>query len=55
VVIQETKKETISNSFLESVSKNFSWNYKPAKGTAGGILVGMNNSGFDILGWQCFQ
>jgi exonuclease III len=55
VVIQETKKETISNSFLESVSKNFSWNYKLAKGTAGGILVGMNNSGFDILGWQCFQ
>jgi exonuclease III len=43
VAFQETKKETFSPSFLDSISMNKknSWNFLPAKGTAGGILVGL--------------
>jgi hypothetical protein len=31
------------------------WNLLPAVGTAWGILVGIKNLMFDLVGWQCFQ
>jgi hypothetical protein len=51
VGFQETKKELISNSFLKTISGNvdFNWHYLPAKGSAGGILVGFKAALFDIL------
>uniref|UniRef100_A0ACD5T970 Uncharacterized protein n=1 Tax=Avena sativa TaxID=4498 RepID=A0ACD5T970_AVESA len=51
---QETKKENFSNSFLKSLlgNRNFGWNYLPAVGTAGGILVGINCDKFDIVAWD---
>jgi exonuclease III len=54
VSFQETKKETFSVSYLDSISLNinFSWNYLPAKGSAGGILVGVDSNIFDIIAWD---
>jgi hypothetical protein len=34
--VQETKKATIENSYLEGASRQMEWNYVPAKGNAGG-------------------
>ena len=51
---QETKKESFSASFLKNVigNRNFYWNYLPANGSAGGILVGVNANIFDIISWE---
>jgi hypothetical protein len=45
---QETKKENFSRSFLKSIlgNRDFEWNFMPAVGTAGGILVGLNKDIF---------
>jgi hypothetical protein len=42
VGIQETKKEDFSPSFLKNLTgpASFCWNFLPARGSAGGILVG---------------
>jgi hypothetical protein len=53
--VQETKKATIESSYLEGVSRQMEWNYVPAKGTAGGILVGFKSSLFEIISWQGFE
>jgi exonuclease III len=45
VGIQETKKAVISSGFLDLVNRNMVWNFIPAKGSAGGILVGFRNHG----------
>ena len=55
VGFQETKKEVIADSSLEAVNRNFNWNYIPARGTAGGVLVGVRKDVLDILNWQYFQ
>lgn len=54
VGFQETKKEVISDSFLKSLVSNrdFVWGSLPAKGTAGGILVGFDNNLFDLINWD---
>ena len=51
---QETKKESFSAYFLKNVigNRNFYWNYLPANGSAGGILVGVNAYIFDIISWE---
>jgi exonuclease III len=49
VGLQETKKENFNDSFLSYINKDFSWQILPAKGTAGGILVGFNNRKLDVL------
>jgi hypothetical protein len=43
VGIQETKKEEIPPNFLKNLTSpiRFYWNYLPAKGSTGGILVGV--------------
>jgi hypothetical protein len=53
--VEETKKATIQSSYLESVNRQMEWNYVPAKGTAGGILVGFKSSLFEIISWQGFE
>ena len=57
VGLQETKKATFDVSFFNYINSSFSWNYLPADGTAGGILVGFRNSKFDIISWEinCFS
>jgi hypothetical protein len=34
------------------VNRDFIWNFLPAQGTAGGILVGLNSNKFEVLAWQ---
>ena len=57
VGLQETKKATFDVSFFNYINSSFSWNYLPADGTAGGILVGFRNSKFDFISWEinCFS
>ena len=53
VGFQETKKESLSDSFLKSLSgaKNFSWHHLPASGTVGGILMGVDIDVLDVVAW----
>lgn len=52
VSFQETKMNCFTDSFLRSINKEFNWNYLPANGTAGGILVGFHDKKFEIIAWQ---
>jgi hypothetical protein len=48
VGISETKKESFTKEYLDSLTSHFpfEWFYLPAKGSAGGILVGCNSDKF---------
>jgi hypothetical protein len=48
VGVQESKKENIRSLFLDSVSKDMVWNYVPAEGTKGGILVGVKSQIIEV-------
>ena len=52
VGIQETKKDSFHQSYFDGIRRNFSWNFLPARGTAGGVLVGINNIKYNILSWD---
>ena len=48
--IQETKKESFSSRILKNLSPHItSWLYKSSVGSSGGILVGFNESKFELL------
>ena len=51
VGIMETKKESFSPGFLRSLTGTvpFSWNFLPAIGSAGGILVGANADLYTVV------
>ena len=51
---QETKKEDFSSSFLKSLISNrdFDWHVLPSKGSAGGILMGIDLSIFEAVAWS---
>jgi hypothetical protein len=51
---QETKQEKFSKSFLKTIlgNRNFDWNFRPAAGSAGGILVGVNSDIFEVISWD---
>jgi hypothetical protein len=36
-------------------NKNLLWNYLPANGSAGGILVGINLDVFEVLSWEIIK
>lgn len=50
VGILETKKKFFHEGFLRSLTGNipFTWNYLPAQGSAGGILVGVSFDKFQV-------
>ncbi|KAG2617313.1 hypothetical protein PVAP13_3NG179957 [Panicum virgatum] len=52
--IQETKSESFSATYLSSLAgnKHFCWKWLPARGTAGGILMGVDADNFDIVDWS---
>ena len=52
LVCRKQKKESFEDSFLNHVNSDFIWNFLPAQGTAGGILVGLNSRKFEALAWQ---
>lgn len=49
--IQETKKSDFHPSFLRELSGNipFAWNFLPAVGTAGGILIGVREDLYNVV------
>jgi exonuclease III len=53
IALSETKKEDFSPGCLKSLANfhDFEWNWLPAIGTAGGILVGVNLGKFEIFSW----
>ena len=50
---QETKCEMISEGLLKTIDKfnSFTWHFLSAKNTAGGILVGVKNDIFEVIGF----
>jgi exonuclease III len=54
VGVQEKKHELFETT-LNLYDSHMTWNYLPAKGSAGGILVGFNNSTLEALRWLCFD
>ena len=50
VGVMETKKESFTPGFLRALTGNtpFSWCFKPANGSAGGILLGVNSNIFHL-------
>lgn len=52
--LSETKKSDFTVQSLESFTTydNFAWNWLPAIGTAGGILVGVNTDLFEVISWD---
>ena len=52
VGLQEAKKANFHCSVLSYISSNLSWNYLPATGTAGGILLGFKTSKVEVISWD---
>jgi hypothetical protein len=52
LVCKKQKKEKFEEFFLSSINSHFEWKVMPAVGAAGGILVGMRSSKFQVLSWQ---
>jgi len=55
VGIQETKKRFFSSILFQLLCGLFDWNFLPASGTAGGVLVGLRTSKFNIISWDIKQ
>ncbi|XBH61752.1 hypothetical protein VPH35_116143 [Triticum aestivum] len=57
VGFSESKKESFSNAQIKSIDPNndFTWNWMPAIGTAGGILVGIKQDDFKIISVDILQ
>ena len=51
---KKQKKETFHYKYLDCLAcgKNFEWKWLPARGSAGGILLGSNLNCFEILSWD---
>jgi hypothetical protein len=54
-VCRRQKKAVIDDRMLNNISKSMEWNYLPAEGTAGGILLGFRSSIFEVISWQNFK
>jgi hypothetical protein len=55
VGVQETKKNELSETTLNIFDNHMTSKILPAKGSAGGILVGFKSPTFEVLSWQCFD
>jgi hypothetical protein len=55
VGIQETKKSNFDEGLLDAISRDMAWKFIPARGTAGGILVGFRNLIFKVVSWELSQ
>jgi exonuclease III len=51
---QETKKEDFSASYLKSLVgvRDFAWYHLPSKGSAGGILMGVDQDVIEVISWS---
>jgi exonuclease III len=52
--IQETKNCEFDVSYLESLAgvKQFCWNWLPTKGSASGVLMGLDSNVFYVKSWE---
>jgi hypothetical protein len=55
VGIQETKKNDFQANVMNLIDKGMTWVSLPAKGTAGGILVGFKTLVFEVISWHLFE
>jgi hypothetical protein len=55
VGIQETNKKDFQANVLNLIDKGMAWVFLPAKGTAGGILVGFKTLVFEVISWHLFE
>jgi hypothetical protein len=55
VGIHESKKDSFSSQFLNSVNENMVWNFVHAEGTKGGILVGVKHQVLEVVSWQMLK
>jgi hypothetical protein len=57
ISFSESKIAEFSTAQLQSIDCNdaFNWNWLPAVGTAGGILVGVRDSSFEVVSWEVFK
>jgi hypothetical protein len=55
VGIQETKKVDFPSNILSLIDRGMDWTFLPAKGTAGGILVGFKSLIFEIANWNQYE
>ena len=49
------KKRFFSSILFQLLCGLFDWNFLPASGTAGGVLVGLRTSKFNIISWDIKQ
>jgi hypothetical protein len=54
VGIQETKKSKFDEGLLNATSRDMAWNFIPARGSVGGILVGFKNLVLEVVSWDIF-
>jgi hypothetical protein len=52
---RKQKKAIIDDRIMKNINKYMDWNFLPADGTAGGILVGFKSNVFEIVSWQNFK
>jgi hypothetical protein len=57
ISFSESKKSEFTDAQLQSVDCNnmYNWNWLPAVGTGGGILVGVKENSFEIITWEIFK
>jgi exonuclease III len=55
VGIQETKKPDFPSNLLNLIDRRMEWIVLPARGTAGGILVGLKAEVFEVMEWKLYD
>jgi exonuclease III len=57
ISFSETKKADFSGFQIQSIDcyNVYTWNWLPADGTAGGILVGVKEDSFEVISWEIFK
>jgi exonuclease III len=55
VGIQETKKPDFPSNLLNLIDRRMEWIVLPARGTTGGILVGLKAKVFEVMEWKLYD
>jgi hypothetical protein len=57
ISFSESKKAEFSGAQIQSIDcyNVYTWNWLPAIGTAGGILVGVKEDSFEVISWEIFK
>jgi mannosylglycoprotein endo-beta-mannosidase len=57
ITFSESKKEDFTSAQLKDIDvfDTYAWNWLPAVGTAGGILMGVKDCKFEVVSWDIFK